>query len=66
MAEERHKKWNDSGIDDHLDLLVAPVRQIGQRPHCVYEDLNTRDALNLVKSGCWDVSVNTKRPGYLH
>lgn len=36
MAEERHKKWNDSRINDHLDLLVAPVRQIGQSPHCVY------------------------------
>ncbi len=36
MAEERHKKWNDSRINNHLDLLVAPVRQIGQSPHCVY------------------------------
>lgn len=41
MTEERHKKWNNSRINDHLDLLVAPVRQIGQSPHCVYKDLNT-------------------------
>lgn len=35
MAEERHKKWNDTRIYNHLDLLVAAVRQIGQSPHCV-------------------------------
>lgn len=35
MAEERHKIWNNTRIYNHLDLLVAPVRQIGQSPHCV-------------------------------
>lgn len=41
VAEERHEERNDPRINDHLDLLIAPVRQIGQSPHCVYEDLNT-------------------------
>lgn len=47
MAEERHKKWNNSRVDDHLDLLVASVRQIRQSPHCVYEDLDNATVTQL-------------------
>lgn len=36
VAKKRHKKRNNSRINDHLDLLVASVCQIGQSPHCVY------------------------------
>lgn len=36
VAKERHKKRNDSRIDDHLDLFISAVGQIWQSPHCVY------------------------------
>lgn len=32
---------DDAGVDDHLDLLVAGVCQVGQSPHCVYQNLET-------------------------
>lgn len=40
VAKQRHEEGDDSGVDDHLDLLVAPVGQIRQSPHCVYKDLS--------------------------
>lgn len=42
VTEESHKNWDDSRVNDHLDLLVAPIRQVGQSPDCVYEDLSTQ------------------------
>lgn len=50
MAEERHEKWNDPRIYNHLDLLVASIRQIRQSPHCVYEDLKPA---SLCYKGDW-------------
>lgn len=40
VTEESHKNWDDSGVNDHLDLFVAPICQVGQSPNCVYEDLS--------------------------
>lgn len=28
VAEQRHEERDDSRVDDHLDLLVAPIGQI--------------------------------------
>lgn len=41
VTEQRHQMRDDAGVDDHLDLLVAGVCQVGQSPHCVYQNLET-------------------------
>lgn len=44
VAEEGHQVRDDAGVDDHLDLLVARVRQVGQGPHSVHQDLEPKQA----------------------
>lgn len=41
VTEQRYQMRDDARVDDHLDLLVPGVCQIGQSPHCVYQDLET-------------------------
>lgn len=31
--------WDNAGVNNHLDLLVPSICQVGQSPHCVYQDL---------------------------
>lgn len=45
VREKRHQTRDDSAVDDHLDLLVAAVCQVAQRPYRVYQDLKTKDSL---------------------
>ena len=39
VTEQRDQVRDDHRVDDHLDLLIPGVRQVGQSPHCVYQDL---------------------------
>lgn len=48
MTEQSHEKRNHSRVNDHLNLLVAPVCQVGQSPHRVYQDLNAHTHMQLV------------------
>ena len=53
VAEQWHQVRHDARVDDHLDLLVAGIRQVGQRPHRVHQDLRrgeVKSATSGVKS----------------
>ncbi len=39
VAQQGHEVGHDAGVDHHLDLLVAPVREVRQRPHRVHQNL---------------------------
>lgn len=39
VAKQGHQVGHDARVDDHLNLLVAGVRQVGQSPHRVHQDL---------------------------
>jgi hypothetical protein len=39
VAKQGHQVGNDARVNDHLNLLVASVRQVGQSPHRVHQDL---------------------------
>jgi len=36
VVEQRHEKWYDPGLDNHLDLIVTSVGEIRQCPHRVH------------------------------
>lgn len=41
VTEENHQERNHSRVNDHLDLFITSVCQVGQSPNRVYQDLNT-------------------------
>ena len=46
VTEQRNQMRDDTGVNDHLDLLVPSVRQIRQSPHRVYQDLKVAKRKN--------------------
>lgn len=39
VAEERNQVRDNSRVYDHLDLLIASIREIGESPDCIYQNL---------------------------
>lgn len=57
VAEQGYKMRDDAGVDDHLDLLIPSVRQVGQSPHGVYKDLPAANTRNQwIHSPTWTTS----------
>ena len=40
VGEKRHQLGHDAAVDDHLDLLVAPVSEVGESPDCVNQNVD--------------------------
>lgn len=39
VAEERNQVRDNSRVYHHLDLLIASIREIGESPDCIYQNL---------------------------
>lgn len=50
MRQERDQVWNDATVDDQLDLLVAAVGQVAERPDSVHENVDVRVVNQMTKS----------------
>ena len=44
VTEQWYKEGDDTRVDDHLNLVVSAVRQVRQRPHGVYQDLDNNNS----------------------
>lgn len=62
VTEQRDQMRDDARVDDHLDLLVPSVRQIGQSPHCVYQDLEAakKKGNSSLHFATWTTSSNSE------
>ena len=48
VVQQRNKEWYNSGLNNHLDLVIASVREIRQCPNRIYQDLK-RTSNSLLK-----------------
>ena len=39
MREQGYQFWDDTGINNHLDLIIAAISEIAQCPYGVHKDL---------------------------
>ena len=48
MGQEWDKFGNNTGVNDHLNLVIAAVSQVAQCPDCIDQDLEKQaDVSNL-------------------
>lgn len=48
VTEQGYQVRDDTRVDDHLDLFVPSVRQVGQSPDRVHQDLQARESIHPV------------------
>lgn len=63
VAEERNQVRDNSRVYHHLDLLVASVREIGESPDCVHQNLPGESSSVTAQKCCTKTAALTHSSG---